>query len=113
MVVEIPLRSSLDYYNLDVDLDGRTYTLALRWNSRAEAYFLTVSNADGDVILAGRRVVVSWPLLSKFRGEDVPDGDLACVDRSGVFLDPGRGELGDRVSMLYTPLADLPSSWVA
>lgn len=89
-------------------LDGREFVVELRWNERAGAWFMAVSDAEG-LILAGRRVVVDFPLLSRFASPRLPDGELFAIDTSGAGLDPGRDDLGSRVDLVYVEASELPA----
>jgi hypothetical protein len=103
----IPLRSDLPYFDLEVELDGVTYGLELRWNTRAEGWFLTIFNPETEeVIRAGIRVVCDFPLRS-YEADRLPPGALVAVDTSGEATDPGYGDLGDRVQLLYFTAAEL------
>ena len=55
-----------------------------------------------DVIrVAGRRVLVGWPLLGSKTFLGRPAGHLIPVDTSGQDKDPGENDLGARVQLYY------------
>lgn len=106
-MISIPVFSDSTYYDLQVVLDGVTYTLEFRWNDRASGWFLNILNADADeIIQAGIRVVVDFP-LNLYRADRTPPGLLYARDTSGTRTDPGLKDLGDRVQFFYFEKADL------
>ena len=114
MPVTIPLRGNLPNLELQADLDGTVWTLRIRWNERAAAYFCTVYSADGQTLLLGdRRMGVDFPIAPYVTGRS-PPGALMLVDTSGQGLDPRvaslfpfASDLGARVKLLYYSLAEL------
>lgn len=107
MPLVIPLPSGLPNFDVQADLDGTTYTLALRWNVRLGAWFLRVLDAQGVVVLLGdQRLVADFPLAAYVTGRS-PPGFLAAVDTSGAGMDPGFDDLGSRVILRYTTAAEL------
>lgn len=107
MPTEIPLRSDLPRYDLQVQLDAVTYTLELHWNTREAAWYMNVRTEDGSDIVNGIKVVVDFPLGRRTPNPLRPPGVFVAVDSSGQHLDPqwdddlSVGDLGDRVSLLY------------
>lgn len=100
-VLVIPTRTDAPHYTIEVDLDSRTFELEFRWNDRAAAWFLTIRDADGVELLAGRRIVIGLPLLGRFRDPRLPAGELNAVELTGTDAEPGVDELGARVRLLY------------
>lgn len=97
----IPLRTTgYPAISQEIELDGRLYGLALRWNEREEVWYLTLSDQAGAPIVAGVRVVVDWDLLRKCVDARRPPGTLMAVDSTGEG-DPGLSDLGDRVKIVY------------
>lgn len=103
--VAIPVTND-PHSELVVKLDGANYVLTLRWNARALAWFLDVANEDGDLLAAGRKVVVDWPILGRNETDPaLPQGYLWAVDTSGQQLDPTLDDLGTRVQLVYEEAA--------
>jgi hypothetical protein len=113
MILEIPTRTDLPHYSIEVELDQQSFTLEFRWNDRAEGWFMDVSDVNGVRLLNGRRVCVDLPLLARFRDPALPAGELLAVDTAGTNEDPGIADLGARVKLLYYELADIPTAFVA
>lgn len=95
MSIVIPLRGDLPFFDLGAELDGVTYTLQVRWNPRAAAFFLTVYDEPGENVLLGdARMVADYPLYSH-RVDRQPPGALVVVDTSGAGEDPSAEVLVD------------------
>ena len=106
-MIQIPTRSDLPFYDLQVTLDGVTYTLEFRWNVRAAGWFMAILDAEGvNVLRAGIRLVANWP-LEAYRADRQPRGVLMALDTSSSGLDPGRDDLGDRVQLVYISADEL------
>jgi hypothetical protein len=109
MALVMPTRTDAARYTFEMELDGVTFGFTFNWNERAGAWFFSIADVNGVPLLSGRRVVVNFPLLARFRDPRLPAGDLEAVDTSGEKLDPGLADLGARVRLLYMPIAELPS----
>ena len=108
MVIVLPTRTDVPHYDFEIDLDGATYPLELRWNDRAGAWLLDVRDVLGEILLSGRRVSVDLPLLGRIRDPRLPAGELVAVDTSGRATGPAVNELGGRVRLLYYGADDNP-----
>jgi hypothetical protein len=86
-------------------LDGVNYGIETYYNTRAGAFFLNLLDEDGNILKAGIKVVVSFPLTG-FRDTDprMPPGMLYAYDTSGQDLDPTLDDFGTRVLLLYEEL---------
>jgi hypothetical protein len=102
----IPTAPKTPHYSMQVPLEGTGYTLEFRWNTRESAWYMHVKTDIGDEILDSLKVVVSWPL--GFRSQDArrPPGCFLAQDTSGLGLDPGLNDLGDRVQLYYVEAAE-------
>jgi hypothetical protein len=97
----LPLRPDLAHYRFRCALDGRTYTFEVRFNERDGAHRISVGTESGAPIVQGVRVVLEWPLLRRYRDVRLFPGDLIAIDTASEGREPGFGELGDRVLLLY------------
>lgn len=100
-VFVLPCRTDLPHYSFACDLDGVGYGFEFRWNARSEAWFMTILTGDDQVILAGVKVVVDFPLAVRSASALMPPGTFIAVDTSGQHLDPGLTDLGERVQLSY------------
>lgn len=86
---------------IPVTLDAVGYELQLLWNGRSKAWFLSIYNSAGDLLLGGIKAVVNYPLLRIHPDLELPAGELYFWDQSGAGTDPGRDEMGTRVILVY------------
>lgn len=106
MAIEIPLETGVPYFDVQADLDGATYVLTLRWNTRSLGWILDVADSSETTIVSGVRVVVDFPILA-YQGTRRPPGALLFSDTSGEGVDPGADDLGDRVRLYYLTAAEI------
>ena len=106
MALTVPLDPTLTHYDEQITLDGVTYTLEFRWNTRAAAWFMNILTEQGDPITAGIRIVVDMPLGLRSSDTRKPKGLLFAVDTSGERREPVIDDFGTRVVLLYHPLAE-------
>lgn len=88
-----------------VTLDGGDFYLRLRWNTRS-GWFFDLADQDNVPIVSNRRLVLNWPLLATVTDNRRPPGFLMAWDPSngsGIGYD----DLGERVSLIYKPEAEL------
>lgn len=97
----LPARNDVPFYDFEVDLEGRAYTVEVRWNARAGGWFLSLFDSAGAPLVMGRRVVLSANLLGQGVNAALPPGMLLAVDTTTQDTDPGRDDLGSRVLLAY------------
>jgi hypothetical protein len=107
MSLLIPTRSDLPFYDLQVPLDGVTYTLEFRRNVRVGAWFMNGYDITGTVLyFAGVKLVADFPLAA-YNTARQPAGFFIAKDTSGQGIDPGINDLGVRVQLVYVTVAEL------
>lgn len=85
-------------------LDGRAWGLEWKWNTRAQLWYLAMSEASGELVLDGRAAVVSTDLLFGLPADKRPSGQLWIRDTYGRRAEVGRYDLGRRHRVLYRPI---------
>jgi hypothetical protein len=108
MAVQIvPCDAALLFWSQTTTLDGVSYLLTFRYNSREAAYYLNIGSADGltDYVV-GAKLVVGFALLRPWA---TPPGELVVLSGSDDDSPPRLGDLADgaRCTLLYIPQADL------
>lgn len=106
----LPTRTDSARYSFEIDLEGDTFTFSFEWNDRDDGWYMSVADATGENVIAGRRVVVGYPLINIYRDARMPKGAIEAVDTGSTGDEPGFGDLGDRVKLLYTPSTELVES---
>ena len=97
----LPTRSDLPHFDFFTELDGTKYGLEFKWNEREESWYMSILDSEGTAILSGRKVVVNWPLFSRFAVAGLPPGNIIALDTAGTETNPGLTDLGDRVQIYY------------
>lgn len=101
--------TALPSFEQTLTLDGVPFRLRLRWNARAQAWFLDLSTPERVAIVSGVRIVTGIPLLARYgQRADLPAGHLVAADTSGAGEDPTYDDFGTRVRLFYAAAADLP-----
>jgi hypothetical protein len=101
MAYTLPIDTTTEHFSFLTELDGETYGFEFHWNERESGWFMSVLTADEEPIVAGKRVVVDWPLTARDPDVRLPPGMLVAQDTEGARQDPGRYDLGSRVVLLY------------
>jgi len=109
MAVEIPSPGVNDVdVVVRVPLDGAFYTFRQRYNERAGAWMLDILTGDGAVLAQGIALRADTPVNLHLRArEGMIQGVLLPLDTSGRGRDPGIGELGARVRLIYLSPEDV------
>lgn len=107
MALVLPTRLDLARYSFDVDLDNVKFQLSFEWNDRDSGWYMSIASVDGVPLLSGRRVVIGYPLISIYRTNGLPAGTFVAIDTSSKNEEPGFGDLGERVKLLYITRAEL------
>lgn len=99
-LVEIPTRTDLSVYDFTVELDAVVYTLSMVYNTRAERWFLSILDIDGNPLREGLKMVSNWPLLTTWVQQDRPDGSMWAINPENDD-DPNRDTLGTSSVFVY------------
>jgi len=105
--IEIPLLSDKTArWEMKADLSGKRYGFYVSYNTRQDAWFMSIFDADGKLLLAGIRLVTGVSFLEKYRAmvPELPIGDLHLTDREGKTntSEVTRDNLHDRFALVYT-----------
>lgn len=96
-IIEIPLRNDIFHYSFTRELDGVVYLFRMRYNRRIDSWTLDFVDVVNSIRLAGGQ-----DLLRQFKHLEVPPGRLEVIDLDGLFTEPDKTNLGDRVILQYT-----------
>ena len=107
------LTDGTPWYDFSIDLDSRTSLLEFHWNARDAAWYLSIYDQDENLVLAGRKLVLDFPLLARFLDPRLPAGELFVVDTSAANQPPALTDLGSRVVLLYVDQGGLPASFLS
>lgn len=103
-MIRIPVLTPFADHTEIVQLAGTTYRLRFAYNGRARSWFLSILGAGGDVLVAGIRVRLEWPLARQHVGATLPSGELLVLDTVASREEPGRDVLGgDAAPLTFVP----------
>ena len=102
---EIPLFDD-PRWEAQTDLSGRRYTFCISYNTRQDAWTATISDANGELLVAGLRLVPGIDMLKKFRASSpgLPPGELVLIDKEGrpETAEVTRSNLSSRFTLAYS-----------
>lgn len=102
MIIDLPVTPIGSWFQFSTELDKVSFGFELRWNERESCWYCSLLDGDGNVLIAGRKVVLGG-LFRKYRGrEGTPQlGDVYAIDTSGAGVDATLTDLGKRVVLTY------------
>jgi len=108
---EIPLLSEkAARWEVRVDLSGKRYCFYVSYNTRQAAWFMSIMDMNGKLLLAGVRLVPGAFFLQKYRASvpELPPGELWLVDVEGKMAsaEATRTNLHSRFALVYTIFED-------
>ena len=108
-MIQIPtLIDGTRSYQIQTELDGTTFEFVFNWNDREGRWYFDLNDISSNPLVSGRAVVLNTSLLGYLRATpSYPAGDLMVIDTSDSNIDASLTDLGDRVIMIYIPIADI------
>lgn len=103
MPQQIPVTSAFPNYRFGTSLGGVQYTIDVRWNGRAEAWYMDILTDDGTAIRRGIKLVLGTLLGGRVIDPRFPDGVLIAADLARLGRDASSEDLGDRVALFFVP----------
>lgn len=107
MAVSIPFLTSKTNYRLDTNVDDEAVVFDVRWNSRDEAWYFDMYEADDTPIAINVKVVLGVGLGKRSQHEFFVNYRMTAIDTSGQGLDPGYDDLNARVILVVQSINDL------
>ena len=99
-LLEIPTRTDLSVYDFTIELDAVVYTLSMVYNTRAERWFLSILDIDGNALREGLKMVSNWELTTTWVQQSRPDGAFYAINPENDD-DPNRDTLGTSSVFVY------------
>jgi len=101
-IFELPTRQDIANYRLEVNMDNVTFRLTLKFNSRDEAWYMTIFDANGTLLRAGLKIVSDFSLLTLWQDINVrPAGEIITLNLAEDISSPGLEQLGVDTLLLY------------
>lgn len=93
--VQVPVH---DYW---ISLGDATFRLAFRWAERSLSWYLYVYDQDDNALVCGKRLSANWPVLARFIGEAMPQGQIALYDTSEAAESADYESFGNRHKLIF------------
>jgi len=101
-ILQFPTIRDLAHYTFELSLDGVVFRLKFKYNSREEAWYFNVSDANNVILRAGLKVVNEWDLLRLWAARTGrPLGEIVTVNLGDVPAPPTLNQLGEDVVLTY------------
>lgn len=78
----IEIEKNMIPYRFDVAIEGKTYTLEIHYNAEND-YFTVDLHRNGQLVIAGGKVVYGRPLFAANKYLDIPQVPIIPLDLSG------------------------------
>lgn len=107
-MITIPTTTSFPDYVQTITLGATTYRLRFTFNGRDASWYMTILGAGGDVLVAGIRVRIEYPITRQYVGAELPAGIVVPVDLEGMKREPGRDDLREeKVPLVFVPTDEI------
>jgi hypothetical protein len=101
MILELPIDAVEKNYAVSTVLEGETFTFAVRWNGRADSWFFDLYDVNGEIIIAGVRIVLGVILGRRSTDDRMPAGTIQAADLTNTGTEATRDTLGISVKVFY------------
>jgi len=98
MSVQIPILANIPAQTFDISLDGISYNMTAKWNSRSEFWTLDILDEDDNVIILGLCLKLGTFLLKQF---NLNIGELIVVDDTNTGTESSLTNIGVSTSLVY------------
>lgn len=92
--VSIPTYNEDDDYTQSTPLDGKDYVFRFQYNTRSDAWFMSIYDNDEVPILEGQKIVTNRDLLRGVVDARRPPGKLVCLEIHDDLTEPTRDSFG-------------------
>jgi len=104
-IIELPIRNDIPSFSFRCDLDGETYTLSFRHNSRKNRWTMDILTDAGEAIVTGIALLVGANLINMYQDDRLPPGFLFVLNTKDENEEPNRDNFADDVKLLYSEAA--------
>lgn len=87
-------------YSYNVSLEGNSYDLKFEYNERSNLYFLSLSDADDNLIVGGEALIPTYPILIDY-ALPLLSGFIWMEEVSNTVFQPYK-QFPDKLSQYYT-----------
>lgn len=89
VTIPIALNTAAAPLQASVTIDGTDYLLTIAYSQRDAAWYLSVADSSGALLVGSQPLIESWPLLSPHKRTNaaIPQGDLFLAGQSLVYVE--------------------------
>lgn len=100
-LIKLPIDSLRSNYSFKIDLEGVTYTLSFRYNTRDTVWIMDIADEGENIILSGISLVLGTILLERFTNGNIPPGDFFILSLEDGTSEATRENFGTDVLLMY------------
>lgn len=104
MAVEVPIRANVPAQTFDIVLDGVSYTMVAKWNSRSTFWTLDILQEDQSSLILGVCLKLGARLLQQF---NLNIGDFIMIDDTGTGQEASLSNIGISTRLVYFTSTEL------
>lgn len=101
MPITLPIDNTFSNFSFNVPLDGTTYIFNFVYNTRSEQWTMHISDIDGNALVNGIKLVLSYDLFDQYKHLNIPPGELYAIDTTKKEIEITRENLGEAVKLVY------------
>lgn len=99
--LELPVRHDLPAYEFQIDLEGTVYTLSFTFNTRMNAWVMSIGDVNKEPLLNGVKLLTGWLPLRQYANTKLPPGKFAVIDTTESGDNPNLDNFGEGVVLMY------------
>lgn len=104
-IQQLPLKPSIPFQKFSMTIDGATFVVNLRWNTRDGAWYFDLLDQGEDPIVSGVKLVLGVALGRHSSDARMPRGAFMASDLLNSGKDATLDDLGTRVLVYFYPFA--------
>ena len=104
-LIRIPLRNDIPSYEFKIDLDGTTYTLGVRYNTRKDRWIMDFRTENNEPVISGTPLLNGVSLLARYQEDRLPPGELFMLNTEDENVEADRDSLTENAFLLYQEAA--------
>ena len=99
--LQFPLPQGNPYFSMDVELDGVEYQAEFKFNTRDDAWYMSLYDIEGLPLRTGVRIVNGWQLFRTWTSEERIAGKLVSVNSGNLSEPPNFSQFGLDAQLIY------------
>ena len=100
-IKQFPLRTDSTNFEFRIPLDGETFTVAFRYNQRADYWMLDIRDSLNTPIISGLAILGGTELIERFVDPELPLGSIFFLNILDAREDIGLEGFGEDGLLMY------------